>query len=426
MLDRRSKIIIIKSIKPRNGVFVSKPIKMPPFVEFVTLMACLSALGALAIDAILPALPLIGQTYGITEQNNLQYLVSCLILGMGIGQIFYGPFSDHFGRRYAIYLGLTIFLVGSLLSAFAPSYFWMLCGRVLQGIGIAGPRVTTVAIVRDQFEGRKMARVMSFIFGTFVLVPALAPAVGQLIMNATSWYAIFYFFFAFGAVLLAWFSLRCPETLTDENKVPFSFKRIIHAATEVCKHRATLSYTMVSGFVFAALVVYISTVQAIFADTFNITEDFPLYFAILSLGIGTANFTNASLVMRLGMRLLSTIALLLVTIGSFGALLYGLFVSPIMPLIPFMCFMLLMFFAMGLLFGNVNAMAMEPMGHMAGIASAVIGSITSFVAMIAGSIVGHFYDETHLSLFGAFFCFGFLALLMLRYAMRQSFEPATP
>ena len=405
---------------------MTSKIKMPPFVEFVAMMACLSALGALAIDAILPALPKIGATYGITEQNNLQYLVSCLILGMGIGQIFYGPFSDQFGRRRAVYLGLFIFLCGSLLAAFAPSYAWVLCGRVLQGIGIAGPRVATVAIVRDQFEGRKMARVMSFIFGTFVLVPALAPAVGQAVMNMASWYAIFYFFFAFGAALLLWFTIRCPETLAPENKIPFSWKRIIHAAIEVCKHRATFAYTCVSGLVFAALVVYISTVQAIFADTFNITDDFPLYFALLSLGIGTANFANASLVMRLGMRLLSTVALLMVTLVSLSALLYGVFVSPIMPLWPFMGFMLVMFFSMGLLFGNVNAMAMEPMGHMAGIASAVIGSITSFIAMIAGSIVGHFYDGTHLSLFGAFFCFGLTALLTLRYAMRQSFEPAQP
>jgi DHA1 family bicyclomycin/chloramphenicol resistance-like MFS transporter len=205
-----------------------------PFLEFVALMAAMMALAALSTDAMLPALRDIGGDLAVERENSVQLIVSVLFLGMAVGQIAYGPVSDSVGRKPAIYAGYVLFIAGCLLSVFATSFPMMLAGRVLQGVGIAGPRSITLALVRDVYEGRAMARVMSFVTMVFILVPVLAPSLGQAILLFASWRAIFGMLLLLGLITVIWFAVRQPETLAGEHRKPFSFRRIWRAMVEIC------------------------------------------------------------------------------------------------------------------------------------------------------------------------------------------------
>ena len=177
-------------------------------VEFVGLMATLTALVALSIDMILPALPAIGSTLSVRHANDTQFTVSLLFLGFGLGQFLYGPVSDSVGRKPAVYAGLALFAAGCTLALAAQTFPIMLAGRVLQGLGVAGPRTMTIAMVRDKFEGRSMARVMSFVMAVFILVPVIAPSLGQAVLARSSWRAIFGLYLTLALVVLVWFGWR--------------------------------------------------------------------------------------------------------------------------------------------------------------------------------------------------------------------------
>ena len=277
--------------------------------EFVSLVALLMSLVALAIDAMLPALPAIGRDLGVPRPNDTQFVITSLFLGLGLGQMLFGPLSDRIGRKPAIHLGLALFMAGCLVSIFASTFEAMIAGRFLQGIGAAGPRIVTVALVRDQYEGRRMARLMSFAMAVFILVPTVAPALGQGILWLGGWRAIFTTFFATAAIAFAWFALRQPETLPAERRRPFSPGAIARAVVEVLGIRTALGYTIATGFVFAPFVAYLSSAQQIFQDAYGTGALFPLWFGVLALAIGGASLVNGRLVMKHGMRRLSKAAI---------------------------------------------------------------------------------------------------------------------
>ena len=237
--------------------------------EFVSLVALLMSLVALSIDSMLPALPEIGRDLGVLRRNDTQFVITAVFLGLGLGQIVLGPLSDRIGRRAAIHTGLTLFMTGCLLSMFAPSFEVMIAGRVVQGFGAAAPRVVTIAMLRDQYEGRQMARLMSFAMAVFILVPIIAPALGQAILWLGGWRAIFATIFAIAAIALAWFSLRQPETLPVSRRRPFSPVGIGRAVLEVLRTRSALGYTLGTGFVFAPFLAYLSSAQQIFQDAYR-------------------------------------------------------------------------------------------------------------------------------------------------------------
>ncbi len=388
----------------------------PPMVEFVALMALLTSLVALSIDAMLPALPMIGDDLGVVERNNTQLVISAFFLGFAVGQVFYGPVSDSFGRKPMIYVGLVLFLIGNLMSIFATDFATMLAGRVLQGIGVAGPRSVTIALIRDRFEGRAMARVMSFIMAVFILVPVIAPALGQGILFFAAWNAIFWLFVLLAVLAVSWFALRQPETLPRNRRAPFSAGRVGAAVAETFRNRAALGYMITAGFVFGGFVGYLNSAQQIFQEQYALGALFPLSFGVLALAIGAASVVNARLVMRFGMRLLSGHALLAVTALSalFFALAGSMQGHP--PLWTLMVYCMAVFFCMGILFGNLNALAMEPLGHIAGVAAAAVGSLTTFMSAILGTWVGLAYDGTVLPLVGGFGLCGAAALVTKRWA----------
>jgi len=384
--------------------------------EFVTLMALMISLVAMSIDAMLPALPEIGADLGVREANHNQLVISALLIGLAAGQLFYGPISDSVGRKPGIYVGLALFLIGCLMCIFATSFTVMLAGRFLQGIGVAAPRTVAVALIRDQYEGRAMARVMSFIMAVFILVPALAPAMGQVLLLVAHWRMIFVCFAVLAVIALVWFALRQPETLPPQRRRRLSLTRIALAVVETCTTREAFGYIVAAGLIFGAFVGYLTSAQQIFQAQYGLGVLFPLAFAILSLGIGCASVLNARLVMRLGMRFLSGWALVVLTVLSAGYFAYAAFMAGHPPLWTLMAYGLVSFFCMGLLFGNFNALAMEPLGHIAGVAAAVVGCLTSFMSLMLGTAIGQAYDGTVLPLVGGFAVLGLAALGAMHWA----------
>ena len=388
--------------------------------EFVVLVALMISLVALSIDAMLPALPAIGADLGTAHANDTQLVVSSLLFGLAFGQLLYGPLSDSVGRKPPIYAGLALFMFGCLLSLFAPSFEWMLAGRFLQGVGAAGPRIVVVALIRDQYEGQAMARIMSLVMSVFIFVPALAPTVGQGILFVAGWRAIFGTFFAIALIALVWFAIRQPETLTPDHRAALSARRILMAAREVCTTRAAMGYTVAAGLVFAAFVGYLSSAQQIFQDTYLVGEWFPAYFAVLALAIGCASVVNARLVIRHGMHKLSNLAINGLTGLSVAFALVAWAADGVPPLWLFMGYFLATFFCVGILFGNLNALAMEPLGHIAGVGAAVVGFVATLISVPSGALIGRGYDGTVMALVGGFCVFGAAALITMRWAEHGS------
>ncbi len=381
------------------------------------------SLAALSIDAMLPALPEIGQALGVQRVNDNQLIVSLLFLGMAVGQILYGPLSDSAGRKPAIYVGFGLFIVGCLLSLFATSFPMMLVGRVFQGVGAAGPRIVTLALVRDQYNGRAMARVMSFVMAVFILVPVIAPAIGQTILLVAHWRAIFGLFLVLAIVASTWFALRQPETLLPAQRIPFSLARIARAIREIVTNRIAFGYTLAAGLVSGAFIGYLNSAQQIFQEQYGLGRLFPLFFAMLALALGSASFSNARLVMRFGMRALSLWALL--SIGGFSIVFWGIAyaLAGQPPLLALMIYLLISFFGIGILFGNMNALAMEPLGHIAGVGAAVVGSLSTLISLVLGTIIGQSYNGTVLPLVAGFAILSAASLVVMRWAESRTLLP---
>ena len=378
-------------------------------------MAFMISLIALAIDAMLPALPIIGRDLNVAVENDQQLVISVLFLGMGLAQLFFGPLSDSIGRKKAIYWGLVVFMAGCLLSTFATSFEMMLVGRLLQGIGAAGPRIVCIALIRDQYEGREMARIMSFVMGVFILVPAAAPALGQGIMMVADWRAIFVTFLVITIVVWVWFAVRQPETLPPERQARFSMSVVWSVIVETCRNRIAFGYTIVTGMMFGAFVGYLSCAPQMFSVIYGIVDLFPLYFAFLALAIGFSSIVNGWLVMKLGMRPLSTYALISMTGVSFLFLPYVIYVDGVPDLWLNMTYFITAFLSIGVLFGNLNALAMEPLGRIAGLGAAVVGSISTLVSVILGTYIGQLFDGTILPLVTGFAVLGLAAIALMQW-----------
>jgi DHA1 family bicyclomycin/chloramphenicol resistance-like MFS transporter len=392
-------------------------------MEFIILMALMSSLIAFSIDAMLPALTEIGTELGSKNANDNQLIVSLLFLGMAIAQLIYGPLSDSLGRKPMAYLGFVIFIIGCLICITAESYNMMLIGRVLQGIGLGGPRIMSIAIIRDQYSGREMARVMSFVMTMFILVPIIAPAFGQLILLVAHWRMIFIMLLCVGLLTFTWFLFRQPETLTVAKRHPLSLRRIIRSVVSVFKNREVMIYSMAAGVAFGSFLAYLSTIQQVLQQLYGLGKLFPLYFAILSCGIGLASFINGKLVMQFGMLRISSLALFGLAISSFffawiSSQYNGL--PPLWQLITYFSFAL---FFIGLLFGNLNALPMDPLGHIAGIGASVIGFISSTLSVILAIFIGNTYNDTVLPIVLGFAICASMALLListLRFLPKQS------
>jgi len=386
--------------------------------EFVALMAMLTALVALSIDMVLPSLPAIGASLGVARANDNQLVVSLLFLGFGVGQFFYGPFSDTAGRKPAAFLGLLVFTAGCSLALLSQTFPMMLAGRLLQGIGVAGPRTITIALIRDRFEGREMARVMSLVTAVFILVPIIAPALGQALLGMFGWRSIFVVYLVMGLITSIWFGLRQEETLPAPRRIPFSVARVASAVRQVVTSRVAVGYTVAAGFVFGAFLGYLTSAQQILQEEYALGARFPLYFSMLAVAIGGASLANARLVLRYGMRPLSRLALWGILALSIAFTIFSVVAGGHPPLAMLMAYLMASFFGIGLLFGNLTTMAMQPLGAIAGTGSAVVGATSMLISLTLGTVIGQIYDGTVLPLVGGFAVLSLCSLAAAWWAER--------
>tara|TARA_R110000868_G_scaffold91140_3_gene252840 strand:- start:2391 stop:3605 length:1215 start_codon:yes stop_codon:yes gene_type:complete len=372
--------------------------KTKPSFEFVALMASLMSIVALSIDALLPALSNIGIAVHNNNSTDHQLLITMIFLGLGLGQLFFGPLSDSYGRKPIIYIGFLVFIISSFICVLATSLEVMIIGRILQGIGLSAARTISISIIRDTYEGNYMAKVMSFVTAFFILVPVVAPAFGKIILESMGWKAIFYMQIFFSFVIGIWFWKRQPETLHPEYKIPFTSHVFIDGLKELIRYKETIACTMVSGLITGAFLVYLSSAQHVFEDQYNLKDTFPYLFAALAVSIGLSTFLNGTLVLRFGMRKLAFIALLLFTGLSltYVVFFYG---SSNPSILVLMIFLSLIFFCLGFIWGNMRSIAMEPIGHIAGIGAAITGFISTLVSIPIATYIGSFITDTVLPLF---------------------------
>ncbi len=394
------------------------PTRPLAFGELVVLLALMMSMMAFSIDSILPAIPDLTAAFSPDDPTRAQLVISFFVLGTGVGQLFIGPFSDSFGRRRALVLGIGLFMAGAIWGAFSGSLTVLLTARFVQGLGAASSRIVSQSVMRDMFSGREQARIGSLIFSFFVIVPAVAPFVGQIIIAWIGWRGLFGAYLMLGLIVLVWYLARQPETLKPENRRPFRLGGILRAMIEVLTNRVALRYLIVMTLGFGQLMAYLSSAQAVYAETLGVGDKFPLYFAGVALISGSSGYLNSRLVMRLGMRTLANWAFavqVLVAVPLFIGWQMGWFdhLSPSVALWLFVFWSVTLFYMNGLTFGNVIALAMEPMGHIAGTASAVLGALSSILAVGIAAPIGLAFDGTPRALIGGVALCSALALALV-------------
>ncbi|MBA4047696.1 MAG: MFS transporter [Sphingomonas sp.] len=393
------------------------------FAEFVSLVAALMALTALGIDAMLPALPAIGTALGVASENQRQFVISAFLLGFGLAQLVHGPLADRFGRRPVLLIALSGYVVANLIAAFASSFTLLLVARFASGLAIAASRVVTVALVRDCYSGRAMARVMSLAFMVFMAAPVLAPSFGQVILLFGNWQMIFVMIAVVSAGVLIWFALRMPETLAVEARQPLSLARLASGWGRALTDRSSIGYTLAATALLGALYGFINSVQQIVAALTG-GDDLlvPVFIGVAGM-MALANLLNSRIVMRLGTRRISHSALtgLIVLAGVHLALAQAgwetIWTFAVLQALTMACF--------GLATANFSAMAMENMGAIAGTASSVQGFTTVTIGTVVGAMIGLGFDGTTVPLFRGFFIAGLIALVIVAIVERgRLFQPS--
>ncbi len=385
-----------------------------PRWEFIGLAAALMALNALAIDIMLPGLQEIGASLNVIDENHRQYVISAYFGGMAAALLIYGPLSDRFGRRGPLLVGLTIYVLAAAAAVFAPTFEILLALRFVQGIGAASTRVIAVSIVRDRFGGRAMAEVMSLIFMTFMVIPVIAPSIGQLMMLFASWHMIFVCMAVIAAAITAWTYIRLPETLHPEDRREIDFASILQGFVIVLSNRISIGYTLASTAVFAALFGFINSAQQIYVGIYGLGTWFPVLFAAVAGLMAVSSFANSKLVSRVGMRRLSHGALLGFIVISSIWFVWSL-TGPV-PLPAFFILFALVMVQFGWIGSNFNSISMEPLGHIAGTASSIQGFIQTLGGGIVGALIGQAFDGTVMPLAAGFCGVSLVALVLVLIA----------
>ena len=380
--------------------------------EFIALMAFLMSVVALAIDALLPALDIIGNSLNTQENSDHQLLITMIFIGLGVGPLFFGPLSDSLGRKPMVFVGFGIFILASFICVYSNSLEIMVLGRILQGFGLSAPRTISVAIIRDLYSGDYMAKIMSFVIVIFLLVPIIAPAMGKLILDSFNWEAIFIFQIIFCLLIAFWFWKRQEETLNPKNRIDFKIDLFKKGFLELMRFKKTIAYTLISGLITGSFMVYLSTSQQIFQEQYGLKEAFPYIFAGLATASGGAILLNGLFVVKYGMKKIINVSLIgFFLISVCYAFLFYNSVNP--PIIIILSFFSLQFFCLGFLFGNLRAIAMEPVGHIAGIGAAITGFISTLMAVPISIVIGKFVRLTVLPIFIGFSICSFISILIL-------------
>ena len=396
----------------------------PGFKEFVFLMAALMSLNAFAIDAMLPALPAVGEALGVARENERQLVVTFYLVGFGLTQMVWGPLSDRYGRKPVLVVGLLLYAIFALLAAVANSFTMLLAARTLQGGAAATTRVLVTSVVRDRFEGALMAKVMSLTFIVFMAMPVLAPSFGQLVVLVADWRAIFWGLAVWGAGMLVWTWLRLPETLNPANRRPISVVAVREASLETLTNRVSLGYTVALMLMFGALMGYINSIQQIVFDVFERPNLLALVFAAVAVPMALSSWANSHFVERVGVRRMAQWGLAAFTAVSALHLASSLLFTE--DLVVFMALQSVSMACFGLASSNMGAVAMQPLGHIAGTASSVQGTISTIGAALIGAAIGQSFDGTTLPLVAGFVLLGSAGIAVLWWTEQGRLFVADP
>ncbi len=372
--------------------------------EFVALIAAINTINSAAIDVMLPALPNMGAAFGVTNVNDRSLVLTAFVIGLGLPQLVFGPLVDRFGRRVPLLIGLLLYSVAALAAPLVPSFGALLVLRFVQGMGSAAAAVAAQAAIRDRYAGRDMAQVMSLIWSVFMISPIVAPGVGQLILLTGSWQIIFGFMGAVGLVFTAWTYFRLPESLTDEQRRPLTVASIGGGFVAVLGNRMSLFYALASTFLFGAVLGMVNSSQPIYVGIYGLGALFPLAFAVAPIVSAVAFVLNSRLVAHFGMRRLAHGSMLAFVVAA--AAWFAIDLTGVMPLWLFIVFMGLSMLALSLGWGNVPALMMEPLGEVAGTASAVFGSLSTVGAAVLGFGVAQVFDGTPRPFIASLLVFG--------------------
>ena len=387
------------------------PIKRLPLPEFVAMTAMLMATNALAIDIMLPALPAMGADFGVAHENDRQLIIVSYMLGFGISQLVYGPLTDRFGRRSVLFISLMFYAIAGIACVMAPNFGFLIAARIFMGASAGGSRVIAVSATRDLYVGREMAKVMSLVMIVFMAAPIVAPFIGQMMLKVTDWRGIFWGLSAFGVVMVIWVYARLPETLPKERRVPLNIPTMFRNYGKVIATRESLGYTIASGFLFGGLMSYISASEQLYHEVYKTGDMFALWFAGAAVAMTLSNLINSRLVERFGMRRMSHGALIGFVIVSAIHCLIAL-QGPV-PFPLFYTLVLIAFFMIGFQGPNYNAIAMEPLGRLAGSGAALMGFASSFVSATIGGFIARQFDGSVTPIFIGHFVVSVLALVTI-------------
>lgn len=389
--------------------------------EFIALIAALGAIVAVAIDAMLPALPEIAATLTPDAPNRAQLVITSFVFGMGLGTLFVGPLSDRFGRKIVLMASTGLFVLASVACYFANTLEWLLVARLVQGVGSSGPRIVSMAMVRDLFKGRAMAKVMSFVSIVFMLVPAAAPLLGQTVTAIAGWKAIFLVYILFAALAMLWLGLRQGETLPQAERRSLSLPAIWRDIKELATHRIVIAATLAQTLTFASLFSALSSMQGIFEQRFDRAESFPLWFAVIALCSMSGSLLNARIVMRVGMRavVIWTYAGMLGLTLLFMAMRQLGLMPEALDFPAHILWSIALFAMMGLSLGNLSALSMEPLGHIAGLAASVTTAVATVASVAMAVPVGLAFNGNEVPMMVGVAVFMTLAIAVMRWVGKR-------
>jgi len=380
--------------------------------EFICLNAMLMALVAISVNMILPAFQNMTANFGLPDQNIIGLSVTLLFGGLAVGQLVFGPLSDSFGRKYAMNIGLALFVAGTAISYFSADFTVLIIGQIVQGIGLGAPRVVSLAIVRDRFVGNAMGRIMSFIMVIFVMVPTVSPFLGQSVILAFDWRSLFIVFGAAGILMALWMNVRLGETLVAEKRSRYSIENLYSAVLIVAGSRVSMGYAVSLGLVSSAFIAYLNMSQQILQVQYGLGVHYPLYFGALSLSLAAASFMNGRIVLWLGMEALSLWALVSMCVISVAGTVWLVWSQSEPGLMGLMMYLAAMLFGFGILVSNLNALAMRSLGEVAGMGAAIVGALSTLISIPFAIWIGGFYAGSILPLTGGFALFTGFALIL--------------
>lgn len=394
--------------------------------ERLALYVMLTALTAFAIDGVLIAMPMIDATFVPSSPYSSAQIITAFVLGMALGELAIGPLCDAMGRRPSIVLGLAVFVVGTIVTATADTFAAIVIGRFLQGLGVAGPKIGTRAMIRDRYVGADMAKIMSMVFTLLILVPMIAPAIGALIIAIVGWRGLFWAYLALALLLGVWLWTRHPETQPVEKRLSLQPRLLARNLWTVISNVEVIPVVIATGFVFGAQLVYLAVAADLFGRLYGLAGLMSLFFGLLATGTGAALLLNVRLVERTGMEAPIMAGMLLMAISGVGLLIAATLSDGQPPVWWLMGLGWFAFFGLGLLFGNLNAFAMRPLGDVAGLGSSIIASGSSLVAFVFASLIERMVEGPVWSIawgftLAALLSAGFMLLALPSGSLRQFF-----